>query len=169
MIDDDRARTLDLVGRRLVLRRATLAEIIGRRHAELRPGLPRASAEFAGDDEPATWHFGAFVAEHAGAGGGALACATFMARPHDGEDAYQLRGMATRADLARQGIGGALLRHALAVLVARGGARLFWCNARLAAVPFYARLGWTVVSGEFEVPSIGPHHVMTFRAVPGEQ
>ena len=44
----------------------------------------------------------------------------------------------------------------------RDGARRFWCNARVAAVPFYARMGWRVVSDLFDVPTVGPHRVMAY-------
>jgi GNAT superfamily N-acetyltransferase len=70
--------------------------------------------------------------------------------------------MATRADVARHGIGRALLRLAVAELREHDGATLFWCNARVPAVPFYARMGWRVVSDVFDVPTAGPHRVMVY-------
>ena len=45
---------------KVVLRRASLEEILALRHAVLRPGLPLESAAFEGDDAPDTLHFGAF-------------------------------------------------------------------------------------------------------------
>jgi GNAT superfamily N-acetyltransferase/cation transport regulator ChaC len=146
-------------GRRVTIRRASLDEIFGLRHRELRPGRASETARFDGDEEPTTCHYGAFVTEERAPVG----CVSFMARPHAGEPAYQLRGMATRAGLTRRGIGSALLAQALPALPEEARARLLWCNARLAAVPFYARLGWTVVSPLFEVPGVGPHHVMLLR------
>jgi GNAT superfamily N-acetyltransferase len=149
-----------VVGARPVtLRRAALAEILPLRHRELRPGLPVAAAAFEGDDATATRHFGAFLAET----GENVGCLSLMAAPWRGEAALQLRGMATRADLARRGIGSALLRFVEADVRATGGPRLLWCNARLAAVPFYEGLGWTVASPRFDIPSVGPHHVMVRR------
>jgi GNAT superfamily N-acetyltransferase len=169
----------------VVVRRATLDEIFALRHAELRPGLPRGSAEFAGDTSPTTRHFAAFatdsrladdrLAASSDDGGGlptrrpassrdAVGCASFRVEPYAGAAAHQLRGMATRADLARRGIGSALLRHAVADLVAYDGARMFWCNARVAAIPFYRRMGWEIASDVFDVPTVGPHRVMTFVA-----
>jgi GNAT superfamily N-acetyltransferase len=153
--NDVRARTPFPV----TVRQATLAEIVGLRHAELRPGLPRESAAFDGDDDPTTWHFGAF----AGVGGENVGCATFMSRPWQGSPAFQLRGMATRADLARRGIGTKLLGFAERCLVGRTGSALFWCNARTSAVEFYRRLGWQVVSAEFDIPTVGPHQAMLRR------
>ncbi len=152
-------------GVRVRIRRVAVGEILALRHVELRPGLPLETARFDGDLEPAARHFAAvLVGAAADAGPAVVGCASFMARDHDGAPAHQLRGMATRADLRGRGIGAALLRLALAEIAARDGARRFWCNARVAAVPFYARLGWAVVSDVFDVPTVGPHRVMTYHA-----
>lgn len=143
---------------RLQCRRASLVEILPLRHAVLRPGRPAAEAAFEGDDEPATRHFAA-VAET----GEVRACLSLVARPWRGETAYQLRGMAVHPEDARRGLGTALLRHAERALVSETGVRLLWCNARVEAVPFYARRGWAVVSEEFEIAGVGPHRVMVRR------
>ena len=139
----------------IVVRPAPFADIIALRHAVLRPGRPIETAYFDGDHEPHTVHLAArLVADDEVVG-----CATLLPRPHEDTPAWQLRGMATRADLARRGIGTAVLHAAEDLVRGRGGA-LLWCNARLAAVPFYASAGWRVVSDEFDVPGIGPHHAM---------
>ena len=143
----------------VVVRRATLAEIMALRHAELRPGRPLDAARFDGDGDPTTRHFAAFLQNDPDAVG----CASAMARPWEGESAFQLRGMATRAALVRRGIGAALLRFLEPAICAEAGVRLLWCNARRAAVPFYRRLGWEVVSDEFDIPTVGPHHTMIHR------
>jgi GNAT superfamily N-acetyltransferase len=143
----------------LTLRRAVLGEIVTLRHVVLRPGLALATAMFPGDDEPTTRHFGAFRADT----GDNVACLSLVRRPWAGEAAYQLRGMATRADHARRGIGTALLRHAEQALVAETGVRVLWCNARLPALGFYERMGWLIVSDQFEVPTVGPHRRMVRR------
>jgi predicted GNAT family N-acyltransferase len=140
----------------LRVREAALAEILPLRHAILRPGLPLATAHFDGDDDPTTIHLAALL----DADDAVVGCATLMARPYRHHAAWQLRGMATRADLARRGVGRAVLAAAEALVHERGGPLLLWCNARLAAVPFYASGGWRVVSDEFDIPEIGPHHVM---------
>jgi len=121
----------------------------------LRPGRPVETAYFDGDDDADTVHLAAMLdgAEEV------VGCATLMRRPWGGEPAWQLRGMATRADLARRGVGSAVLRAAEDL----AGGALLWCNARLAAVPFYAAGGWTIASDEFDIPGIGPHHVMIRR------
>ena len=149
-------RTVPLGGRDVLLRQASLAEIVALRHAVLRPGLPPESAAFDGDDAPSTRHYGAF------AGGDAVGCLSFMRNDREGP-AHQLRGMAT-ADSARgTGIGRALLRFADEALVAATGIRGLWCNARVESVGFYERAGWEVVSDVFDVPGVGPHRVMVRR------
>jgi len=139
------------------VRRATLAEILALRHAELRPGLPRGTAEFDGDDEPTTVHVGAF------SGAEVVGCASWMRRPWHGQPAWQLRGMATRADLVRRGVGRAVLTTSDGLLRDGSDVRLLWCNARVAAIAFYERLGWEVASSVFDVPTVGPHRTMTRR------
>jgi hypothetical protein len=52
----------------------------------------------------------------------------------------------------------ALEREALA-----SGPRLMWCNGRQPAAPFYERLGWTIASEAFEIPTAGPHFRITKR------
>lgn len=143
----------------LELRRAALDEILPLRHAVLRPGLLLDTARFAGDDEPATRHFGAFPRP----GGAAVACVSCMRRPRAGADAWQIRGMATRADLAGRGIGRALLTVALDGLRAEDGPRLLWCNARVTALRFWERAAWTVASDVFDIPGVGPHRVLERR------
>ena len=142
----------------LTVRRTSLDEILALRHAELRPGFPEDAAVFEGDGEPTTWHFGAFLASGANVG-----CASFMRRPRRGEDAHQLRGMATRRDVLHRGIGSALLATAERHIRDATGIRLFWCNARVAAIPFYERMGWTAVSEVFDIATVGPHRTMLRR------
>jgi predicted GNAT family N-acyltransferase len=91
----------------------------------------------------------------------AVCVASFHPQNH-GEFAgtgYQLRGMATAEAYRGQGIGNQLLNFAMVYL--RGQkVNYLWCNARKKAVPFYLNMGFEVISNEFEVPEIGPHHVM---------
>lgn len=138
----------------LTFRRAALVEILPLRHAELRPMLPIDTAHFAGDEHPATWHFGAFD------GSACVGCASFMLNEFEGEAAYQLRGMATRRDRQRQGLGATLLSEAVATIAAATGVQRFWCNAREGAVGFYEKQGWRTVGEKFDVPTAGPHYRM---------
>jgi GNAT superfamily N-acetyltransferase len=131
--------------------------IVDLRWRVLRVGRPRESALLPGDDAPGTRHF-ACVRD-----GVVVGCTTVMPQPRGpvagdpgGPDpAWRLRGMAVDTALQRAGVGRALVRHVRAAV----GAPL-WCDARLAAVPFYAAQGWRVVSDVYDVPLVGPHHRM---------
>ena len=149
-------RSLRLAGREVLLRPASLAEIVALRHAVLRPGLPPASAVFDGDEAPSTRHYGAFE------GSAAMGCLSFM-RNDRGGPAHQLRGMATAVGARGAGVGRALLHFADETLVAATGIRGLWCNARVESIGFYERVGWEVVSDVFDVPGVGPHRVMIRR------
>jgi predicted GNAT family N-acyltransferase len=72
---------------------------------------------------------------------------------------WQLRGMATDPAVRGTGTGRALITEGLA-RVARHGGDLVWCDARVAAVGFYERMGFAVVTEEFMKPEGGPHRGM---------
>ncbi len=146
----------------LIFRQAALEEIITLRYAVLCTGRPWREAQFNGDDDPLTHHFGAFRVI-AGAAPVNVGCVSYMMTEHDGEPAWQLRGMATRPDLAGQGIGRQLVLAAQQVLLGPSPVRLVWCKARTPAIAFYERLGWRVVSEEFIIEHYGPHRKMTTR------
>jgi predicted GNAT family N-acyltransferase len=81
--------------------------------------------------------------------------------------AWRLRGMATSESARGQGLGGLVL-DATVVHVAAAGGGLLWCSARIRAVPFYERAGFTQLGPVFEEPDIGPH-VHMWRAVEAEE
>ena len=53
----------------------------------------------------------------------------------------------------------------LARVAARGG-DVVWCDARVGAAGFYERMGFTVVTDEFEKTGIGPHIGMLIDVPP---
>ena len=67
--------------------------------------------------------------------------------------------MATEPDVRGAGFGAALVAACVEHAAAHGGSEL-WCNARMGALGFYRRMGFDVVSDEFDIPGIGPHVVM---------
>lgn len=73
--------------------------------------------------------------------------------------AYRLRAMATMPNYHSKGSGRVLIEFALGVLRERK-VDLLWCDARLSAVGFYERLGFSVNHEIYEVPLIGPHKLM---------
>jgi len=110
-----------------------------------------------GDDAPDTLHFATYDDATT------IAIATLLHRPHDlapGPDSWQLRGMATHPDRQGTGLGQRLLAFLLEHCRDIHGGQIVWCNARISAAKFYQRYGFQIVSGEFDIPGIGPHVVM---------
>ena len=137
----------------VTVREASASEIRPLRHAVLRAGLPLETANLAGDLEPSTHHFAAEFQ------GKIVGCASIVVAQFEGEPAWQVRGMAVAPDCRGGGVGRKLLA-AIEEVVRGSGHPLMWCNARVPAIAFYERMGWRVVSDEFEVPHAGPHRKM---------
>jgi aminoglycoside 6'-N-acetyltransferase len=74
--------------------------------------------------------------------------------------AWQLRGMAVRADWRGLGAGRRVLDVAVGA-AGSAGADGLWAAARLEALPFYAAAGWTVRGPEWVKPGVGPHRYIT--------
>jgi hypothetical protein len=140
--------------------RVSIDAIIELRYRMLRAGLPREAAQFPGDDEPSTWHVGVFAPSKENA---PLSCASFMLNSYNGEPAWQLRGMCTDSPHQSKGFGGKLIVCAETAIVEASGVRLFWCNGRVPAIPFYQKHGWKVDSEEYDIPTAGPHRKMVKR------
>lgn len=145
--------TLHFRDQDVTFRCAELEQIIGLRHEVLIVGTNRTSDEFAGDHEPTTHHFGAFIDN-----GRCIACASFMRQPIDDHPAWQLRGMATAPPWRNCGIGAALMDFALSELARTGDIRLVWANARTSAVDFYLHHGWQTITDPFMIPGVGMHY-----------
>ena len=152
-----------------MIRAISAAETIAIRWAVLRPGFPRETAVFDGDDAPGTLHFGAFDGETL-VGVASIYLAPFPAQPdlakQDGLPTMQLRGMATLPEVRGAGFGAALLDACVAAARTKG-ALLIWCNARTGAAEFYAQRGWQIVRGEFDIPTVGPHCRMFVEFIVG--
>jgi GNAT superfamily N-acetyltransferase len=140
------------------IRLITAEETIPLRWAILRAGLARETSVFPNDEAPTSRHFGAFV------DGEMVGVATIHRAPvpEDGSDvaAYQVRGMATVEKVRGLGVGGLLLGGCLEA-ARQAGARVVWCNARIPAAGFYARHGFVQQGDVFDIPTAGPHCVMT--------
>jgi GNAT superfamily N-acetyltransferase len=124
----------------------------------LRPGHPPETVDHDSDYWPDTFHVAAFDPA-----GEVVACATLYPEPTaDGRRGWRLRAMATAPEVRGRGYGSAALRFGLDEVRRRGGV-LVWCNARSGALWFYERLGFSIVSEEFEIPPIGAHYVMELQ------
>jgi len=80
-----------------------------------------------------------------------------------GAKAWRLRAMATEDGFRGQGLGGRVL-IAIVDHVASTGGGLLWCSARIRAVSFYERAGFSTLGDVYEEPAIGTH-VLMWRAV----
>lgn len=123
----------------------------------LRRGLADPDVHYPQDDDPRSFHLGAFD------GADLVAVASFTPAPtrwREGAEAWQLRGMAVAEDRQTSGVGTAII-HAARARVRAAGATVLWCNARDTAVGFYERLGFKVYGDGFVTADSGlPHHVM---------
>lgn len=125
------------------------------RSRELRNGLSPELCTFPTDEVDGAFHVGYFMEDKV------VSVASFFPKNHPAGKGigYQLRGMATDSDYTGKGYASKLLDFAVCQLNATNATYL-WCNARLSALDFYKKNGFTVVSGQFEIPGIGPHYEM---------
>lgn len=128
---------------------------LGLRSKILRNGLPSQQCVFPTDEIEGAFHL-AFYTD------GEIACiASFF--PNNYKDkkelGYQLRGMASDTMFAGKGYGSELVKFAIEY-IKNTNAQYIWCNARSSAIDFYKKLGFNLVSNEFEIAGVGPHYEM---------
>jgi predicted GNAT family N-acyltransferase len=144
----------------------TVSEVAAEVTYELRGAVLRPNGgevTWAGDEDAATFHLAARDGDQV------VGVVRFSPTPCPwrplARAPWQLRGMATSVAARGSGAGRALIDHGLAQVAARGG-DLVWCDARVAAAGFYERMGFTVVTDEFDKPGIGPHVGMVIEVPP---
>jgi ribosomal protein S18 acetylase RimI-like enzyme len=138
----------------ITIEQVSAAETFPLRAQELRQGRP---PEMDGDDAPYAMHLAARID-----GGEIVGVVRFHPRDcpwRAGEGSWQLRGMATDPRVRGLGAGRALVAEGLVRVAARGG-DLVWCDARASAVGFYQRIGFTIVTEEYDLRPVGPHRGM---------
>lgn len=123
------------------------------RQAVLRPH--QTLEDLAADEPPGTYAVGAYVGEELVAVG--------LVAPDGEPGGWRIRGMSTMPALRGHGAGAAILQTLLDHARGQGASRI-WCNARTPALSLYERGGLRVASDVFELPQIGPHVVMEWRA-----
>ncbi|RAR71449.1 GNAT family N-acetyltransferase [Flavobacterium aciduliphilum] len=138
------------------LKKIDASELIPIRHLVLRDGRPIETCIFEGDTLSSTIHFGLFF-EHELIGVASLYSS--KNKKLSNADQYQLRGMAILPKYQQKGFGRRLLEHCENQLKTQSN-RLLWFHAREKAVPFYKKLGYTILGDFFIIESIGPHVVM---------
>lgn len=70
---------------------------------------------------------------------------------------WRIRGMATDPEYQGKGAGTLALK---ALLNWGKDIPLFWCNARVGAIPFYLKHKYQIASELFDIPGVGPHKIM---------
>jgi GNAT superfamily N-acetyltransferase len=133
------------------------------RRSVLRPDWPRGTP-MHGDDDPAALHLAAVE-------DGTAECAcVLLPKPYplcpEILPAWQLRGMATAEAARSRGLGGLVVEAAAAQLSGQG-ARLLWCEARHAAIPFYERHGFVAAGERFLHAETGIAHRLMARELSG--
>ncbi|BFM09566.1 GNAT family N-acetyltransferase [Halioxenophilus aromaticivorans] len=126
----------------------------------LRPHQSVEQLVYDGDNEAETRHFCAFndKGQHVG-------IVSIYLQTIRGQQAWQLRAMATIPEVRGQGYGKQLVeaaeRYACTSDKRRGLKQThIWANARAAAEAFYVRLGYVPEGELFEVAEIGPHRLI---------
>lgn len=118
-------------------------ELVELRRRVLRGGDPSSPARDDRDDDEGAVHVGGFLGDRL------VASASWFlaASPVDGDHvAYQLRFMATDADVQGRGYGSLMLEASTAELRRRGAQQL-WAYARDSALGFYRATGWSTLEG----------------------
>jgi GNAT superfamily N-acetyltransferase len=134
----------------------TSSETFSVRHPVLRAGKPIESCRFEGDDLATTTHLGLFKGNDLI---GIISIFEVKSLLFNDEKQFQLRGMAVLEEHQKKGFGEKLVRHAEQYLKSKN-ASLIWFNARLVAVAFYKKMGYTTIGEAFIINTVGPHYVM---------
>jgi L-Ala-D/L-Glu epimerase len=144
-----------------MVRLISAADTLPIRWLILRPGFPRETAIFPGDELATTMHFGSFAATDSLVGVASIYSAAMPEQPEI-QKAWQLRGMATLPEVRGSGHGRDLVAACVEAAQNAGG-EIIWCNARVVAHAFYAKHGWETMGPEFDIPTVGPHFRMWRR------
>ena len=121
---------------------------------------PGPDCELPSDRSEGAFHVGAFSA------GTLVSVGSFSEQSHPDLAsglAYRLRAMGTSGSGRGLGAGTAVVERALSELQRRNAAFL-WCDARHAAVGFYARIGFEITGPSYRVPKRGLHR-MAWRSI----
>jgi len=84
------------------------------------------------DEDADGYHFAAFVDNY-------IMCVVSLFRQ---DDSFQFRKLAVDPSVQSQGIGSALLNYITDFAKNEGG-KILWCNARVTAISFYVKHGFT--------------------------
>ncbi len=111
---------------------------------------------YPGDYDRETVHFGIFIDSQLE---GIASLYKEGMKENVTPDSWRLRGMATSEKIRGKGYGSKLMNQCLEHIKKQNG-KLFWCNARITAEPFYEKFGMKRVGEVFHPEDLGPHVVM---------
>jgi predicted GNAT family N-acyltransferase len=128
---------------------------LGLRSKILRNGLALEECNFPTDKVEGAFHLAFYEANEI------ATIASFFPNSYQDkkELGYQLRGMATDYPFLGKGFAKQLVAYAVEY-IKKTNAQYIWCNARTSAIEFYQKLGFELISEEFEIPGVGPHYEM---------
>ena len=141
------------------IKKISASETYAIRKTVLRKNIPL-PFQFLGDLDEDTFHLGAFKNNEL------IAVSSFM-KMHNANfsgEQYQLRGMATLNQYQGCGAGKLMIEKAFTLLNELKINDL-WCNARIAAVNFYAKVGLNTFGDKFEIEFVGEHYLMFKKIV----
>ena len=75
----------------------------------------------------------------------------------------QIRGMATKFDYQRKGLGSILLREVKKKIYEFMNYEILWCNSRIESIKFYEKNGFTAKGHQFIIRDIGVHKVLYYK------
>lgn len=143
---------------------ALVSDILDLRLRELRKGEPADAAHMDHDDDRDTLHFTLRAGDPNT--GEVIGCVSLMPSEFwDNVDSYQLRGFAIASKAQFHGLGRAFAEYVETYAFASPFGGFLWCNARDGAIPFYQKIGWEVMSDEFNCGNQGSHSRMA-KVVP---
>ena len=133
------------------IKKITPEEAILVRSPVLRRGQPVESAYLENDYSFNTIHFGGFLQNKQ------IATVTiFPENRNHNKNEWRLRGMAVLDKFQSKGIGEKLLKECFKFILSNNG-QIIWCNARIKAIEFYKKCGFSICSKKFDIFNIGPH------------
>ena len=136
------------------IQQITIQEALIVRAPVLRKNQPLEWASMYEDNSPNTYHFGGIVKKEV------IGTATIYPENRKlKSNEWRLRGMAVLDKFQSKGIGEDILKSCIELIKSKKG-QLLWCNARIGAVNFYKKCGFTICSNEFHIPNIGTHFEM---------
>ena len=138
----------------MLIKKVKASNIRRIRHRNLRQGKPYSTTSYKRDEEKNTFHLACFLNKEL------ISCATFYPQNNKlfpNEKSYRLRGMATDDKYRKRGIGKKIMIQAFEEIKRKEGT-LLWCNARIAAVDFYKKIGLKKNGKELDNTEKRPHY-----------